>query len=30
MAVTSVDVELSDEILDEIDKVHLRAPNLCP
>jgi aryl-alcohol dehydrogenase-like predicted oxidoreductase len=30
LAVTSVDVELTDEILADIDKVHLRAPNLCP
>jgi aryl-alcohol dehydrogenase-like predicted oxidoreductase len=30
LAVTSVDVELSDEILADIDAVHLRAPNICP
>jgi aryl-alcohol dehydrogenase-like predicted oxidoreductase len=30
LAVTSVDIDLTDEILADIDKVHLRAPNLCP
>ena len=30
LAVTSIDVEMTDEILADIDKVHLRAPNLCP
>jgi aryl-alcohol dehydrogenase-like predicted oxidoreductase len=30
LAVTSIDVELTDEILADIEKVHLRAPNLCP
>ena len=30
LAVTSVDVELTDEILADIDEVHLRAPNICP
>jgi len=30
LAVTSFDIELSDEILADIEEVHLRAPNLCP
>ena len=30
LAVTSCDIELGDELLEEIEKVHLRAPNLCP
>ena len=30
LAVTSIDVELSKEILDDIKAVHLRAPNICP
>ena len=30
LAVTSIDVEMTDEVLADIDKVHLRAPNLCP
>jgi aryl-alcohol dehydrogenase-like predicted oxidoreductase len=30
LAVTSVDVEMSDELLGEIEAVHIRAPNVCP
>jgi aryl-alcohol dehydrogenase-like predicted oxidoreductase len=30
LAVTSVDIEMSDELLDEIEAVHIRAPNVCP
>ena len=30
LAVTSVDIEMSDELLGEIEAVHMRAPNVCP
>jgi aryl-alcohol dehydrogenase-like predicted oxidoreductase len=30
LAVTSVDIEMSDELLGEIEAVHIRAPNVCP
>ena len=30
LAVTSVDLEMSDELLGEIEAVHMRAPNVCP
>ena len=30
LAVTSIEVELTEEILQEIEAVHLRAPNICP
>ncbi|MBE8190848.1 MAG: aldo/keto reductase [Alphaproteobacteria bacterium] len=30
LAVTSVDVDLTDEIVAEIEAVHARAPNVCP
>ncbi len=30
LAVTSNDIELSEEVLKDIEAIHLRAPNLCP
>ncbi len=30
LAVTSIEIELTDEILADINTVHLRAPNICP
>jgi len=30
LAVTSVDLELTEEMLADIETVHLTAPNICP
>ncbi len=30
LAVTSIEVELTEEILKDIEAIHLRAPNICP